>query len=131
MIKKDFDKWNNDKKGLDHKSKNVFFHDREVWWCKIGVNVGFEQDGKGDRFARPVLVVKKFNNEIFWGVPLSTKIKQTKFYAPVDIGDGEIRCAIISQMRLFDGKRLMDKIGVIGVGNYETIKKAITALLER
>jgi len=40
MIKKDFDKWNNDKKGLDHKSKNVFFHDREVWWCKIGVNVG-------------------------------------------------------------------------------------------
>lgn len=88
MIKKDFDKWNHNKKTLDASVKEVFFHDREVWWCKLGVNVGFEQDGKGDRFARPILIVKKFNNQIFWGVPLSTKIKKTKFYGSIDLGDG-------------------------------------------
>jgi mRNA interferase MazF len=127
---KDFDTWNQNKKILDSLEKEIFFHDREVWWCKLGVNVGFEQDGKGDRFARPILIVKKFNNQIFWGVPLSTKIKKTKFYASIDIGDGEIRCAILSQMKLFDGKRLMDKIGVIPIENYVAIKKAIIALLE-
>ncbi|GEM_PF-6457268 len=43
-MKKDFQNWHN-KKTLIHESKNrPGFHEREVWWCALGVNVGFEQE---------------------------------------------------------------------------------------
>jgi len=47
----------------------------EVWMCTLGQNLGREQNGGPRDFSRPVLVIKKFNNEIFWVVPLSTKTK--------------------------------------------------------
>jgi len=46
----------------------------------FGKNIGFEQNGSGDNFSRPVLIVKKFNNHMFWCVPLSTKQKTFDFY---------------------------------------------------
>jgi hypothetical protein len=36
-----------------------FYHKREIWWCSLGVNVGFEQDGTGTNYDRPVLVICK------------------------------------------------------------------------
>ena len=75
-MKKDYQRWHEEKTAIeDSYGQRVFFHEREVWWCSIGFNVGFEQDGRGEKFARPVLVFKKFNKEVFWAIPLSTKIK--------------------------------------------------------
>ena len=105
-----------------------FFHEREVWWCSLGVNVGYEQDGKGERFARPVLIFKKFNKEIFWGVPITMASKTGKFYSPINLGDSKKRCAIISQIRLLDCKRLLDKVGFINEDNYIEIQKAVIDL---
>ena len=129
-MKKDFQRWHIKKSNIDQKSSRVFFHEREIWWCSIGHNIGFEQDGKGEDFARPILVFKKFNKEVFWAIPLSTKIKQGKFYESVKVGDGINRVAIISQLRLIDAKRLLDKIGVINEENYNQIEKAVDKLLK-
>ena len=51
---KQFDSWNEKKKRTDGKSiaEDFFFHEREVWWCAVGVNVGTEVDGKNDDFER-------------------------------------------------------------------------------
>ena len=128
-MKKNYGEWHKKKTDIEHSNDmRVFFHEREVWWCSLGANVGFEQDGKGGKFARPVLVFKKFNKEVFWALPLSTRIKKSKFYANLDLGDGISRVAIISQLRLIDGKRLIDKIGVIDESNYEDIQKAVINL---
>lgn len=127
-MQKDFQKWHKTKEEIDNVSVRIFFHEREVWWCSIGVNVGFEQDGRGERFARPVLVFKKFNNEVCWAIPISTKIKKGKFYAPIELEDGMLRVAIISQLRLVDARRLIKKIGTIPEGNYELIQKAVINL---
>ncbi len=138
-MKKDYTQWHAKKTQIEHSSdERLFFHEREVWWCSAGSNIGFEQDGKGEDFARPMLVFKKFNKEIFWGLPLSTKIKTTektaKFYSPVnllitpDTNDGIERVAIISQMRLIDGKRLISKMGFIDEANYKEIQKAVINL---
>ena len=27
--------------------ENKFYKPKEVWWCNLGINVGFEQDGSG------------------------------------------------------------------------------------
>ena len=128
-MKKDYAEWHSRKTEIEHLDETrLFFHEREVWWCSIGHNVGFEQDGKGEKFARPVLVFKKFNKEVFWALPISTRIKKSKFYTPINIDDNIERVAIISQLRLIDAKRLVDKIGVISEANYKDIQKTVINL---
>jgi len=128
IMEKDFEKWNKKKEKIDYKNERVFFHEREIWWCSLGVNVGYEQDGKGKGFARPILVFKKFNKEIFWGIPITMASKTGKFYSPINLKDNKKRCAIISQIRLLDCKRLLDKIGVISKENYIETQKAVMNL---
>jgi len=81
-MEKDFDRWNEIKKRLarDAPLPPAFPRDGEVWMCSLGKHLGREQDGGSQDFSRPVLIVKKFNNEIFWVVPLSTKQKPLNFY---------------------------------------------------
>jgi mRNA interferase MazF len=69
-MQKDFDRWNEIKKQLAHVPAAAFPKNGEVWMCTLGKNLGREQNGGSQDFSRPVLVIKKFNNEIFWGVPL-------------------------------------------------------------
>ncbi len=63
---KDFDGWIDLKKLLSSKNPPTF-QEREIWWCSIGINVGFEIDGKNDKYLRPVLIFRKFNKNIFFG----------------------------------------------------------------
>lgn len=129
---KDFAFWHKRKSILHNEKTRSFFHEREVWWCSLGENIGFEEDGKGDKFARPVLVFKKFNNEICWALPLSLQVKTRKetahFYARVFLDDTIPRTALLSQLRLIDGKRLLTKIGMITEKNYSEIQKAVIRL---
>ncbi|MEK7157860.1 MAG: type II toxin-antitoxin system PemK/MazF family toxin, partial [Patescibacteria group bacterium] len=129
-MKKDFGKWNNKKTEIDHANNPAFYHEREVWWCSTGLNVGFEQDGKGENFSRPVLIVKGFNKNVFLSVPLTTKAKDGKYYYRIDLGDGVSRKIILSQIRLLDSKRLQEKITTINKEQFSEIKKAIIQLLE-
>ena len=131
-MQKDFRRWHQRKTKLHEEKLRPFFHVREVWWCSLGANVGFEQDGKGRKFARPVLVFKKFNNEMCWAIPLSLKVKTKKetahFYEPITLDDNIPRTALLSQLRLIDGKRLLLKIGMISSENYSEIQKAVMRL---
>jgi len=44
-MEKDFDAWNKVKK-LTNAEQPRLYTVREIWWCRIGVNIGTEQDGK-------------------------------------------------------------------------------------
>lgn len=136
-MKKDFKKWHNQKARIHESEKRPGFHEREIWWCALGVNVGFEQDGGGRDFLRPVIVFKKFNKEVFWGIPLTTTKKDTEFYFQFAISqfeDGQevkriASTAILSQIRLIDASRLSHKLGdVVGV-DFEALTKKFKALL--
>jgi hypothetical protein len=37
--------------------------------------VGFEQDGRGDESLRQILVLRKFNNQVVWVLPLTRRNK--------------------------------------------------------
>ena len=54
----------------------ALFHEREVWWCSLGANIGFEQDGGGEDFERPVVILKKFNLDACLIVPLTARPKK-------------------------------------------------------
>ena len=93
----------------------------------MGINVGFEEDSKNENFVRPVLVVKKFNNEIFLGVPLSTKLKDNKYYIQISIKD-KIVSAMISQIRVFSTKRIWNKLVELDKGDYSKVVEEIKKL---
>ena len=99
-MNKDFKKWHNRKEYIHKNSSQVFFHEREIWWCSLGLNIGFEQDGNGPEFQRPVIILRKFNNDVCWVLPITTKPKTGKYYFPVDLGDKTERRVILSQLRL-------------------------------
>jgi mRNA interferase MazF len=125
---KNFDHWNNIKKDSEIYFKFKYYKPRQIWWMRLGCNLGHEQDGKGIYFERPILIIKKFNNRIFFGIPLTTKIKNNPFYIKIKDKEGMIRCGIISQLRLFDASRLREKVGFIDIISFEKIKKAIRDL---
>ena len=54
--------------------------------------------------------MRKFNPHIFFGVPLTTKIKPNPYYLSIRFKD-RVQCVMLSQLRLWDGKRLTHKKG--------------------
>ena len=75
-MQKDFDIWNKQKKLLNIRNiTNLYFSERQIWWCSIGCNIGSEIDGKHINFERPVLILKKVNKAQFIGIPLTSKKK--------------------------------------------------------
>ena len=94
-MQKDFDQWNIEKKNIHAKKLAPFYNEREIWWCSLGVNVGFEQDGTGKNFDRLVAVIKGFNKETFFGVALTGKKKKGKYYFSVGKVDGREASAIL------------------------------------
>lgn len=100
----------------------------EVYWCAIGENIGSEENGKGSDFCRPVLVFKKFNNQIFWGLPMSTKNKESKYYVKVTLKN-IIQSVMISQLRILDTKRLDKKIGYISKADMDKVLMSVLEIL--
>jgi mRNA interferase MazF len=109
-MEKDYDRWNVHKKALNADSRLLKFHEREIWWCSIGVNVGSEQHSQTLNFSRPVLIVRTFTSTLFWGIPLTTKVKETSSFRFSLLLDGVQNDALIMQMRAFDSRRLQRKM---------------------
>lgn len=127
---KDFDVWNLVKKSIENHTPVLNYKEREVWFCSLGINIGSEQDGKGKKFLRPILIIKKFNRQIFWAVRLSRTQKTGMFYVPVSFNnDNESSKVILSQLRLFDIKRLKYKTGKISKEQFLNIKENLKTLL--
>lgn len=125
---KNFDDWNELKKKSNTKKLVPLFAEREVWWCSLGVNIGFEEDGKGGDYLRPVLIVRKFNKHVFYAIPITSKKKQNHFHYLIVAGkiNGSV---ILSQMKLIDAKRLFYKMGKIDENDFFEITKKLKALI--
>lgn len=122
--------WHKEKKRINNDQDRIFFKEREVWFCHLGENVGFEQDGRGDSYLRPVIILKKFNNEICWAVPLTKRVKPNRpFNFILSFRKGIRSTAILSQIRLVDVKRLKYKIGTVSEGNFTSLKEKIRRLI--
>ena len=125
---KDFDNWNRQKKSTNERQIRAPFREGDIWWCSLGANVGDEQDGKGRFFSRPILVFKKFNKSIFLGIPLSTIIKDNRFYHQLHF-KGTDQCVVLSQLRLLDAKRLENRMGDLPSHEFEKVKEKLKQLI--
>ena len=126
---KNFDNWNISKKSLEKKQNTIGFSQYEIVFMKLGLNIGFEQDGKGKDFLRPVLVFKKFNNRTFLGIPLTSKEKNDKFHFKFEYKKDKKSYAILSQIRLFDIKRAKYKDGKISKEQFKNLQGKLKKLI--
>lgn len=128
-MEKDFDTWNEQKKLLEKAEQKILFKQREVWWCAVGTNVGDESCGKGDFFARPVLILKKLSGENYIGIPLSTKRKTGTWFVDVSVR-GEVVSALLYQIRMFSASRFQRRLVTLDVADFERVKEKLEVLLE-
>ncbi|MCX6712406.1 MAG: type II toxin-antitoxin system PemK/MazF family toxin [Candidatus Vogelbacteria bacterium] len=131
-MQKDFDDWNKLKKIVNDKEvEDVFFREREIWWINFGLNVGYELDGKNEDFSRPGVIFRKFNQDTFWVLPLTTKGKDNCYHFSFLLPDGTKNSVNLSQLRLVDAKRLIVKLGYISEEDYESLQKKISEIVNR
>lgn len=127
----DFNTWNELKKTIEHENDKPekFPKEGEVWMSSLGKNIGYEQNGSGGTFSRPVLIVKKFNNHMFWIIPLSTKQKNYDFYHNF-IDPNNLRVsAILAQMKLMSIKRFKRKLYELKLNVLKEIKDKLISFL--
>ena len=127
---KKYDEWNEVKKKISIEDKKFTFKVREIYWLKVGQNIGYEVYGKGDDFLRPVLVFRKFSKDSFLGIPLTTQIKDDMFhYKFIPLHKEKENYAILSQIKLFSTKRIKVKMGKISNEDFEKLKVKLRELL--
>ena len=128
-MKKDFDNWNIKKKEIDSRSVAPFYHEREIWWCALGINVGFEQDGSDIEYRRPVLILKGLSKQTCLVIPLTTSTHTHKLRPSIGLVEDKEACALLSQMKVIDTKRLVRKIGNLDKNIFDEIRKTVKGML--
>lgn len=106
----------------------VYFREKEIWWASLGANIGYEQDGKNDKFERPVLILKKFNKDILWVLPITSKDKTREYYYQFE-HDGEKNSVILSQLRLISSKRLLRRVRIFPDKEFGEIREKLKTMI--
>ncbi len=126
--KKPFNPWNTEKQEIDNLKPNKNFREGEIWWGKLGINIGIEQNGKSEKFTRPVLILKKYNKHHFLAIPLTTKETPEKFsfHLSSDVSFLKKESWIVfSQIKAVDSKRLDRRMGKLPTSIFKNIQKKL------
>ncbi|MDR1015427.1 MAG: type II toxin-antitoxin system PemK/MazF family toxin [Coriobacteriales bacterium] len=130
MGEKDYGRWMPVKAGIHNAPHRLIgYKERDIWICSLGENIGFEEDGKGGGFRRPVLVLKIYNKAFCHVVPLSTTDRRGAYYHPFDGHTGKTSVALLSQSRAVDSARLRQKVGYASEGDFAEIKRRLMEIL--
>lgn len=127
-MKKDFDKWNEVKKKTEAEQPRLYTV-REIWWCRLGLNIGTEQDGKGEWYVRPCIILRGFGPDACLVVPLTTSPRKHVLRISLGKINGEKANANLSQIRVVDTRRLEEKIGFLDIDIFSKLRKAAKDLL--
>lgn len=127
-MEKNFDGWNKVKKKTNDELPRLYTV-REIWWCRLGVNVGSEQDGRGEWYVRPCVIVRGFGSDACLVVPLTTSTREHPLRIMVGVIDGKEARANLSQLRVIDTRRLERKIGFLEKEYFTKLRKAAKGLL--
>lgn len=125
---KNFDEWNEIKKKTESEQERLY-NVREIWWCKFGLNIGTEQDGHGELFLRPIIILRAFGKKSCLIAPLTTSNKNHPFRIDVGIIDGKNAKANLSQIKTIDTKRLVEIIGKLDSETFTKIRKTVKDFL--
>ena len=105
-----FNEWNEEKKSIEKKRvREVYIKQRQIWNVKMGKNIGFEENGKG-QFMRPVVVIKKVGG-LYFTVALTSVNHSSYFHFTLNENtyidpyyETKHSKAILSQAKVMDVK---------------------------
>ena len=131
----EYNNWNREKQNINFADrKNIFIKEKDIWFVKMGKNIGSEEDGK-EKFLRPVIVIKKVGN-LFFTAAMTSKGKEDSIYyhRVIDINlkyqkHTNSSFIILSQVKVMDKKRFSQKIGRVSSTQLEIINKKLKRLL--
>ena len=123
-MEKDFDGWNKIKKQTQEMRPRLYTV-REIWWCHLGVNIGTEQDGKGEWFDRPCVIMRGFGPDACLVIPLTTSAHEHELRIPIGQVEGFEARANLSQIRVIDTRRLEEKIGFLEKTVFLELRRAV------
>jgi mRNA interferase MazF len=108
---KKFTEWFRIKERLDFKKPKIpQVSEGQIWWANLGENIGREINGKGSQFTRPVIIYKKFAQDYYFVIPVTTQIQNGNWYIPF-MFKGIQQIACLHQARSIDYRRLDSKFG--------------------
>ena len=129
----DYDKWNQVKKETQIDKKLRLFKQRDIFFIKMGQNIGYEQNGKGNNFVRPIVILKKITNNMFIGIPLSSQIKSGSWFYQFEFkskNKSTKNIAIIPQLKMYSSQRLLNKIGVMPKNSFIELKQKVVSFID-
>lgn len=126
---KDFDGWIKLKKDMNEFGKLPTINEGEVWWCGVGMNVGVEISGKGKRYSRPVLVLKKLSKFGFMAIPLTSKPKEGSWCVSFEFQE-KAQTAVVGQARVVSASRLYGKMGELPKSDFDKVKAGFLDLYQ-
>lgn len=105
---------------------DFYVNEREVWYISMWINIWFEQNGKGLDYKRPVLVLRKLWN-VFLVVAMTTKWKNNNFfyYKLPYFYHNKDSYIILSQIKVIDKKRFIEKMYTISKQDFSKIKNTL------
>jgi len=117
---KNFVDWFKIKPKLDAKAERIQFSQREIWMVHLGVNVGFEIDGKNQEKLRPCLIYKKLSHQTALIIPLTSTLKDSSWYSKSFVKNQEGRYCL-NQIRMVDSKRLKYRVERVSEQDFKKV----------
>ena len=107
---------------LWERQSKIVFKQGDIWWCSLGMNLGEEMFGKGEKFTRPVLVFRKFTSNSFLGLPLTKQEKRGSWYVEITT-HGEKNWIMLNQARILDKKRFTNRVAALDTNDFKKVKE--------
>ncbi len=130
-----YDKWNGVKKKTEKTQRKLGIKPRDIFWFKVGKNIGHEVYGKGEEFVRPVIVVRQLTSDLFVGIPTtSTKKENNDYFHNISyVNRKKISVqsiAMLLQFKTYSKKRLLSKIGTVNKNEFDEIVKKLKQVID-
>ncbi len=125
----DFDAWNEIKKKTNISQQPLHFKEGDIWWIKIGKNIGVEILGKGENFLRPIFVLRKINKYSCIVVPI-TKVKKNNMFYYSFYFKNKMQNLAFNQIKTVDTKRFVKKFGQISESTLNKIKEYFISIIK-
>lgn len=113
VYRKDFVGWAKVAEEVEKRERPKYVKVGGIYWCNLGINIGSCEDGKGNNYTRPVLVLAKMNATQALIVPITSKQKVGANYREICVS-AKIEYLLFDQLRMVDTKCLSDLIDDVG-----------------
>jgi len=130
-----YDEWNSVKKKTEKINRKLGIKPREIFWLKIGKNIGHEEYGKGREFVRPVIIIRQLTADLFIGIPTTTTKKENNdyFHNIHYVNRKKVKIhsvAMLLQFRTLSKKRLLSKIGTVQKDEFNMIVEKLKCVID-